>query len=150
MKMFNPTEFMNHTVEEGMRPKVGFTERSQPNTRPEISAPPAVESVSGTPLTRSTTAPINAPKVIAPAIKATSATSLGRSGTPNSFTPASVSCCRPTIVRMSPRWIFVFGQDRDDRWPWHRARSGAGTHRGHRATRPAPPVVLPSTALLVT
>src|SRR6478672_505529 len=90
MKTLSPTEFMNHTVDEGIRPKVGRTERSQPNTRPEISAPPAVERVSGTPLTCSTTAPINAPRVIAPAMKATSATSLGRSGTPNSLTPASV------------------------------------------------------------
>src|SRR5437762_2409334 len=46
-----PTEFMNHTVGDGMRPKVGRTERNQPKKRPEISAPPEVESVSGTPPT---------------------------------------------------------------------------------------------------
>src|SRR5579871_6426259 len=45
---FRPTEFMNHTVGEGIRPKVGFTERSQPKNRPEINAPPEVDSVSGT------------------------------------------------------------------------------------------------------
>src|ERR1700759_5787036 len=48
MNMFNPTEFMNHTVGDGIRPKVGCTERSQPKNRPEISAPPEVDSVSGT------------------------------------------------------------------------------------------------------
>ena len=31
-----------------MRPKVGRTERSHPKNRPEISAPPEVDSVSGT------------------------------------------------------------------------------------------------------
>src|SRR5689334_6027214 len=48
MNTFRPTEFMNHTVGEGMRPKVGRTDRSQPKNRPEISAPPDVDSVSGT------------------------------------------------------------------------------------------------------
>jgi hypothetical protein len=32
----------------GIRPKVGRTERSQPKKRPEINAPPEVDSVSGT------------------------------------------------------------------------------------------------------
>ena len=40
---------MNETVEKGMRPNSGRTERSQPNTRPAMSAPPAVDKVSGTP-----------------------------------------------------------------------------------------------------
>src|SRR5246127_3586676 len=48
MNTFRPTEFMNHTVGDGIRPNVGFTERSQPKNRPEISAPPEVDSVSGT------------------------------------------------------------------------------------------------------
>ena len=48
MNTLRPTEFMNHTVGDGMRPKVGRTERSQPKNRPEISAPPEVDSVSGT------------------------------------------------------------------------------------------------------
>src|SRR6185295_12159322 len=48
MKTFRPTEFMNQTVGEGIRPKVGRTERSQPKNRPEISAPPEVDNVSGT------------------------------------------------------------------------------------------------------
>ena len=48
MNTFRPTEFMNHTVDDGIRPKVGRTERSQPKNRPEISAPPEVDSVSGT------------------------------------------------------------------------------------------------------
>src|ERR1700742_5155851 len=43
MKMFRPTEFMNHTVGDGMRPKVGWTDRSQPKNRPEIKAPPDVD-----------------------------------------------------------------------------------------------------------
>ena len=51
MNTLRPTEFMNHTVGDGMRPKVGRTERSQPKKRPAISAPPEVDSVSGTPPT---------------------------------------------------------------------------------------------------
>ena len=35
IKTFNPTEFMNHTVGDGIRPKVGFTERSHPKNSPE-------------------------------------------------------------------------------------------------------------------
>src|SRR5579871_5176642 len=48
MKTFRPTEFMNQTVGDGIRPKVGFTDRSQPKNRPEINAPPEVDRVSGT------------------------------------------------------------------------------------------------------
>src|SRR5215470_2236650 len=48
MNTFRPTEFMNHTVGDGIRPNVGRTERSHPKNRPEINAPPAVDSVSGT------------------------------------------------------------------------------------------------------
>src|SRR5215472_3227489 len=48
MNMFRPTEFMNHNVDEGMRPKVGCTERSQPKNRPAIKTPPDVDRVSGT------------------------------------------------------------------------------------------------------
>src|SRR5512135_664163 len=51
MKMLRPTEFMNHTVGEGIRPNVGRTERSQPKNRPENRAPPAVDNVSGMPPT---------------------------------------------------------------------------------------------------
>ena len=48
MNTFRPTEFMNHTVDDGIRPKVGRTERSHPKKRPAINAPPEVDSVSGT------------------------------------------------------------------------------------------------------
>ena len=48
MNTFRPTEFMNQTVEDGIRPKVGRTDRSHPKKRPAMSAPPAVDSVSGT------------------------------------------------------------------------------------------------------
>jgi hypothetical protein len=47
MNTFRPTEFMNHTVEDGIRPKVGFTERSHPKKIPENNAPPEVDRVSG-------------------------------------------------------------------------------------------------------
>ncbi len=47
MNMLSPTEFMNHSVADGMRPKVGRIARYQPKTMPKISAPPAVESVIG-------------------------------------------------------------------------------------------------------
>ena len=75
MKMLRPTEFMNQTVEDGIRPKVGRVERSQPNTIPEINAPPAVDKVRGIPATFQTSAPTSAPIVIAPPMNATSATS---------------------------------------------------------------------------
>src|SRR5690349_4918733 len=48
MKTLRPTEFMNQTVGEGIRPKVGFTDLNQPKTMPAINAPPEVDSVSGT------------------------------------------------------------------------------------------------------
>src|SRR5580700_482887 len=48
MNTFRPIEFMNHTVDDGIRPKVGRTERSQPKNRPAINTPPDVDSVSGT------------------------------------------------------------------------------------------------------
>src|SRR5262245_10360492 len=48
MNTFRPTEFMNHTVDDGIRPNVGLTERSHPKNRPAINAPPEVDSVSGT------------------------------------------------------------------------------------------------------
>src|SRR3981189_931858 len=48
MNMFSPTEFMNQTVGDGIPPKVGRTERSQPKKRPRNKTPPEVEGVSGT------------------------------------------------------------------------------------------------------
>src|SRR3954465_12436312 len=48
MNTFRPTEFMNQTGGDGIRPKVGRTERSQPKNRPEMSAPPEVDNVNGT------------------------------------------------------------------------------------------------------
>src|ERR1700739_3785022 len=47
MNTFRPTEFMNQTVDDGILPKVGRTERSQPKKRPENKAPPEVDNVSG-------------------------------------------------------------------------------------------------------
>src|SRR6516165_2153523 len=44
---FRPTEFMNHTVGDGIRPNEGCTDRSQPKNSPEISAPPEVDRVNG-------------------------------------------------------------------------------------------------------
>ena len=140
---------MNQTVELGMRPKSGRTERSQPKTRPEISAPPAVESVSGTPPTLKTIAPISAPSVMAAPMKATSATSLGRSAWPMTLATAAMSWVRPTIVRMSPRWITVLAQDRD--------ADGGGAPNdlskedaACRGICESSASVLPSTSLLVT
>ena len=48
MNTFRPIEFMNHTVDDEIRPNVGRTERNQPKKRPEINAPPEVPRVSGT------------------------------------------------------------------------------------------------------
>src|SRR6185295_3597097 len=80
IKTLRPTEFMNQTVEEGMRPNVGRTDRSHPKNSPEIKAPPEVESVSGTLPILYTMAPSRAPIVIAAPMNATSATSVTRSG----------------------------------------------------------------------
>ena len=68
-----------------MRPKVGRTERSQPKKRPAISAPPEVESVSGTPPTLKTSAPIRAPMAMPTPMKTTSVTSVARSGWPSAL-----------------------------------------------------------------
>src|SRR5258708_31152293 len=48
MHTFTPTEFMNHTVDDGIRPRGGRTERSHPKKRPAVKTPPEVESVRGT------------------------------------------------------------------------------------------------------
>src|ERR1700749_3554469 len=80
MNTFRPTEFMNHTVEDGIRPNVGRTERSHPKKMPEISAPPEVDRGSGTLPIFQTKAPTSAPMAIAAPMNATSATSVARSG----------------------------------------------------------------------
>ena len=149
MKTLSPTEFMNHTVEDGIRPKNGRVERSQPKTRPEMRAPPAVDRVSGTPPTFHTSAPMSAPSVMAPPMKATSATSLGRSGTPRSLVAAEVSEVRPTSVRMSPRWICVLGRMGIDVATAPRVIVRRKTPRALGSCASSARV-LPSTALFVT
>src|ERR1051326_2783088 len=61
MNTFSPTEFMNQTVDEGIRPNVGRTERSQPKKMPAISAPPEGDKGGGTLPLLETTAPIRRP-----------------------------------------------------------------------------------------
>src|SRR6516165_12631544 len=61
IKMLSPTEFMNQTVDGGIRPNFGCTERSHPQTIPEKRAPPAVDNVNGTPATFHTREPSKAP-----------------------------------------------------------------------------------------
>src|SRR5271154_6203796 len=51
MKIFRPTEFITQTADVGTRPNLGCTDLPHPQTSPEMSAPPAVESVIGTPAT---------------------------------------------------------------------------------------------------
>src|SRR5262245_17515337 len=79
MNTLRPTEFMNHTVDDGIRPTVGLTERSHPKNSPETNAPPEVDSVSGTLPIFQTRAPTSAPMAIAAPMNATSATSVARS-----------------------------------------------------------------------
>ena len=110
MNTFRPTEFMNHTVGDGIRPNIGRTERSQPKNRPAIKAPPEVESVSGTPPTLATSAPTRAPMAIAAPMNITSATSVCLSGCPSTLVAMLTSWVRPTRVRMSPRLISVSGR----------------------------------------
>ena len=102
MKMLRPTEFMNQTVDDGMRPNVGCTERNHPQTSPEMSAPPAVDSVSGTAAIFQTNAPTSAPIAMPAPMNATSATSVGRSAAPRVLVAAAMSWVRPTRLRMSP------------------------------------------------
>ena len=132
-----------------MRPKAGRTERSQPATMPATSAPPAVESVSGTPPTFATSEPISAPITIAMPTNAMSATSVGRSATPSVLAAAVVSCVRPTSVRMSPRLIFVSRMMGIDVATAPRVIFRRNTPRvpGISASSAS---VLPSTSLLVT
>ena len=66
-----------------MRPNVGRTERSQPNTSPANSAPPAVDSVIGTPADLPDQRADQRADRDAPPMNATSATSVGRSATPS-------------------------------------------------------------------
>ena len=132
-----------------MRPKNGRVERSQPKTRPAMSAPPAVDSVRGTPATFRTRAPISAPSVTAAPTNAMSATSLGRSGTPSTLAMAEVSWVRPTRVRMSPRLILVLGRMGMEVATAPRTIFDRKTLRA--AGSPASSArVLPSTSLLVT
>ena len=51
MNVLRPMLLKTQSAGAGMRPKVRFTERSQPQTSPAISAPPLVLSLSGTPPT---------------------------------------------------------------------------------------------------
>src|SRR5258708_14068621 len=61
MNTFRPTEFMNQTVGDGIRPKVGHTERNQPKKSPEINTPPERSSATGQLPTLSPTYPSNTP-----------------------------------------------------------------------------------------
>src|SRR5215203_734761 len=110
MNTFRPTEFMNQTVGDGMRPNIGRTERSQPKKSPEIKAPPEVERVSGTPPTFATSEPSRAPMAMAAPMNITSATSVCLSGWPSTLVAMLTSWVRPTRVRMSPRLISVSGR----------------------------------------
>src|SRR5215475_11986614 len=103
IKMFRPTEFMNQTVGDGMRPKVGRTDLNHPQTIPEMSAPPAVDNVSGIPATFHTSAPSSAPTAMPAPMNATSATSVARSALPRDLATAAMSWVRPTRFTMSPR-----------------------------------------------
>jgi hypothetical protein len=63
----------------GMRPKVRLTERSQPQRRPAISAPPLVLKLSGTPPTVNVRAPTSAPMTMPAPMTTMSVCSVARS-----------------------------------------------------------------------
>ena len=63
----------------GMRPKVGRTERSQPKTRPMMSAPPLAVRLSGTPPTVTDSRPNSPPTRMPRPTKTTSVSLDGRS-----------------------------------------------------------------------
>ncbi|KAG1306151.1 hypothetical protein G6F62_015460 [Rhizopus arrhizus] len=75
-----------------------------------MSAPPAVDSVTGIPLMLMTNAPTKAPIVMASEPNATSVTLVGRSTYPTSLAVALISCVRPTTVMTSPRYSLDFGR----------------------------------------
>ena len=79
MNTARPMVSNTHSAGSGMRPNVGRTERSQPKTRPMMSAPPLAVSVSGTPATLTDSIP-NSPPISMPRPTNTTSVSLdGRS-----------------------------------------------------------------------
>lgn len=60
----NPKVSMNHWAPGGTLPNVGYLPRSQPKTRPMISAPPDVDSEIGTPPACSAGIPMQPPSTM--------------------------------------------------------------------------------------
>src|SRR5690625_1041280 len=79
IKVFRPTEFMNHRVALGTLPRLGLKLRNQPKTIPANNAPPEVDRVMGTPLMGTVMAPKIPTRAIPKPTKTMSVTLVGRS-----------------------------------------------------------------------
>ena len=110
MKTLSPTEFMNHTVDDGMRPKVGRTERSQPKTRP------GDQRAAGGGQRQRHAAHLAHQRADQRAERDRAADEGDVGDVARTVGHAQVLgggrgvLRRPTSVRMSPRWIFVLGR----------------------------------------
>ena len=105
--------------------------------------------VSGTPPPSTTSAPISAPMRDSGADEG-DVGDVGRAirRRPSSLVAAAVSCVRPTSVRMSPRWIVVFGRMGIDGGGGAARDRAGGRRRAPREAAASSASVLPSTALL--
>ena len=79
MKTARPIVSKTQSAGSGMRPKVGRTERSQPNTRPMMSAPPLAVRLIGRSPSWSVRAPKSPPSRMPSPTKTTSVALDGRS-----------------------------------------------------------------------
>ena len=80
MKTHRPTVSKIQIAASGIRPKNGRTDRSHPNTRPMIRAPPLAVRVSGTPARVTDRRPTKPPSTMPVPTKIMSVACVGRSG----------------------------------------------------------------------
>ena len=85
MKTHSPTVSKIQIAGSGIRPKNGYTDRSQPNTSPMIRAPPLAVRVSGRPPTVTESRPTSPPSTMPVPTKIMSVAVVGRSAYPSSF-----------------------------------------------------------------
>ena len=109
MKTVSPTVSNTHMAASGIRPNVGRTARSQPNTRPMIRAPPLAVRVSGSPPIVTESRPTSPPMKIPRPTKIMSVATVGRSAYPTFFAARSTSRLAPTRLTTSPRSMRVSG-----------------------------------------
>ena len=107
MNTASPIVSNTHSAGSGIRPKVGRTERSHPNTSPITSAPPLDVRVSGKSPMRRVRRPTRPPTRMPRPTKTTSVSLDGRSMYPNSRPTRSTSAVLPARRSTSPRCTTV-------------------------------------------